>query len=34
MSSSSSSIPFTASEGGFVAPVEGLCHIEGHLEAR
>ena len=33
-SNSSSSIPFTASEGEFVAPVEGLCHVRGRLEAR
>lgn len=33
-SNSSSSIPFTANEGEFVAPVEGLRHVEGRLEAR
>ena len=34
MSNSSSSIPFTASECEPVTPVEGLCHVEGRLEAR
>ena len=33
-SNSSSSIPFTANEGEFVAPVEGLRHVGDRLEAR
>ncbi|KAF9648533.1 kinase-like protein [Thelephora ganbajun] len=34
MSKSTPSIPFTASERESVTPVEGLCHVEGRLEAR
>jgi hypothetical protein len=33
-SNSSSSIPFTASEGESVTPVEGLLHVEARLDAR